>query len=242
MLRRHRRKYPTPCRGICRHTDGSPRVLLDPDVAADINAVLRRFPSTTSTVPAPAVDYRAVVSCPVREQLIARAYLRSPMFSRAALPSYRAFRLDTQRQFDLLTRPAGRGGVGLDVRITSEDPYEDAVEMIADLRRGRLDIFSTAACGNPHPWLSDDDNDMFRAVHDVFGHAAAGRGFDRHGEEAAWLKHVRIYSPAARSALTAETRGQSSVVFAGLAEGFPVQKLIRLPRRFTDPAQFSVAR
>jgi hypothetical protein len=71
---------------------------------------------------------------------------------------------------------------------------------------------------------------MFRAVHDVFGHAATGRGFDRHGEEAAWLSHIRMYSPAARPAVTTETRGQNSVLNFGSRPGtFPEQKVVTLP-------------
>ena len=101
------------------------------------------------------------------------------------------------------------GGLGITVRVVDEDPYPDAESMVADVRQRRLKVWASSATGNPHPYLSDGENDMFRAVHDVFGHAAAGRGFDPHGEEAAWLKHSGMYSPLARRALTTETRGQN---------------------------------
>ena len=53
-------------------------------------------------------------------------------------------------------------------------------------------------------------NDVFRAVHDYFGHAKEGSGFRSDGEENAWRSHASMYSPLARLALTSETRGQNS--------------------------------
>lgn len=54
-------------------------------------------------------------------------------------------------------------------------------------------------------------NDLFRAVHDAFGHAAYGNPFFRApGEERAWVLHSGMYSPEARKAMTSETRGQNS--------------------------------
>ena len=53
-------------------------------------------------------------------------------------------------------------------------------------------------------------NDVFRVVHDYFGHAKEGVGFRAAGEENAWRAHWAMYSPEARKALTSETRGQNS--------------------------------
>jgi hypothetical protein len=53
-------------------------------------------------------------------------------------------------------------------------------------------------------------NDLFRAVHDVFGHGMEGAGFRAQGEENAWQAHARLYSGSALGALTSETRGQNS--------------------------------
>lgn len=58
-------------------------------------------------------------------------------------------------------------------------------------------------------------NDVFRIVHDYFGHGSEGHGFGPMGEENAWLKHSQMYSPEARKALTTETRGQNSWVNYG---------------------------
>jgi len=58
-------------------------------------------------------------------------------------------------------------------------------------------------------------NDVFRAVHDVFGHAKHGVGFRAGGEENAFQAHARMYSPEALPAVTSETRGQNSWVNFG---------------------------
>ncbi|MFI5912361.1 hypothetical protein [Dactylosporangium sp. NPDC051541] len=179
-------------------------------------------------------DPRAVTSDARTGRRIAAAYLAGPVADPAAVPSYRALRAETAAQFEFLTRPRARGGLGVDVRVEPADPYPDAVAMMADLLdRGRLRVYSTAAGGNPHPYLSADDNDMFRAVHDAFGHAATGRGFDRHGEEAAWRKHATMYSPLARPAMTTETRGQTcTFIYHFQGARFPEQKMFLLPARF----------
>lgn len=58
-------------------------------------------------------------------------------------------------------------------------------------------------------------NDLFRVVHDYFGHVKEGVGFRADGEENAWRAHAAMYSPEARRAMTTETRGQNSWVNYG---------------------------
>ena len=53
-------------------------------------------------------------------------------------------------------------------------------------------------------------NDLFRAVHDAFGHGLEGAGFRADGEENAWQAHVRLFTGSAVAAITSETRGQNS--------------------------------
>jgi hypothetical protein len=53
-------------------------------------------------------------------------------------------------------------------------------------------------------------NDLFRAVHDAFGHGIEGSGFRAQGEENAWQAHIRLFTGPARGAITTETRGQNS--------------------------------
>ena len=54
------------------------------------------------------------------------------------------------------------------------------------------------------------ENDLFRAVHDAFGHGLEGAGFRAQGEENAWQAHARLFTGPALGALTSETRGQNS--------------------------------
>lgn len=58
-------------------------------------------------------------------------------------------------------------------------------------------------------------NDVFRIVHDMFGHFKEGHGFRATGEENAWRSHSGMYSDLARPAMTSETRGQNSWVNFG---------------------------
>jgi hypothetical protein len=53
-------------------------------------------------------------------------------------------------------------------------------------------------------------NDLFRAVHDMFGHGLEGAGFRARGEENAWQAHIRLFTGSAIGAITSETRGQNS--------------------------------
>jgi len=62
-------------------------------------------------------------------------------------------------------------------------------------------------------------NDIFRAVHDYFGHIKEGVGFRANGEENAWRAHSAMYSDEARKAMTSETRGQNSWVNFGPESG-----------------------
>jgi len=58
-------------------------------------------------------------------------------------------------------------------------------------------------------------NDVFRIVHDIFGHIKEGVGFRADGEENAWQQHAAMYSDQALPAVTTELRGQNSWVNFG---------------------------
>jgi hypothetical protein len=174
---------------------------------------------------------------------IAKDYMAAPSFDRLAIPSYRALADETKRQFDFMTRPTNQGGLGISVDVTKTDPYtklsKDGQRELPDpkgmrddvLNNRHISVLSTQTTGG-HPLLTNDENDMFRAVHDVFGHAATGRAFDAHGEEAAYRSHASMFSPLARVAMTTETRGQNSANnYGGLPRGeFVEQKITALPR------------
>jgi hypothetical protein len=162
---------------------------------------------------------------------IAAAYAALPVLAvdGATRRAFAAFRDEVRKQFAFLTEV-----LRIDVSTSARDPYGSVEEMVADLRDGRLVVLATTTTGS-HPWLGDDDNDMFRAVHDVFGHSLIGRGFDRHGEEAAWAVHSQMFPGPARHALTTETRGQSAAMIESIGAAFAVQKVGLLPPGFTSP-------
>lgn len=58
-------------------------------------------------------------------------------------------------------------------------------------------------------------NDVFRIVHDYFGHVKEGTSFGPKGEETAYRIHKQMFSPKAQKALATETRGQNSWVNYG---------------------------
>lgn len=118
------------------------------------------------------------------------------------------------------------------------DPYQgNPWNSIRDLRTNqRMGVFATeAGFGSGVTDLNTDDspmladtgiqwpygsmqgpkkrvlaNDLFRAVHDAFGHSMEGAGFRARGEENAWQAHIRLYKGLAVGAVTSETRGQNS--------------------------------
>jgi len=177
-----------------------------------------------------------VVNLP-QAQRIASDYLKAPSYDKAAEPSYRALAEETSRQFDFMTKSRRKGGMGMDVEVTKHDPYQkpsgapDPAGMMKDVQEhNRIKVLSTESTGG-HPFLSNDQNDQFRAVHDVFGHSATGRAFDPHGEEAAFRSHYAMFSPKARPAMASETRGQNAANnYGGLPKGsFVEQKVVTLP-------------
>lgn len=150
-----------------------------------------------------------------------------PQQSDQTRASYEALRQETNAQYDFMTKPKEEGGLGIQVEVTPDDPYAHPEDMAADLREGRIKVFSSATTG-VHDYLSEEENDRLRAVHDVFGHGAIGRGFSRHGEEASWRSHRQMYSEAAQEALASEFRGKnSSVVWRG---EFPENRLVGVPK------------
>ena len=90
-------------------------------------------------------------------------------------------------------------------------------EMMADVHGNKhLYVFQG---GDPHDFLNRMDkasglneNEKFRAVHDLLGHAIYGNQFGPKGEEIAYAVHGQMYSPLARLAMASETRGQNSLV------------------------------
>lgn len=173
------------------------------------------------------MDYSKITADPVRGPEIGQMYLdASPFITKLARFAYMGFTIQVERQFQTLTSP---NGYGLDVVFQEEDPYPNAEAMFEDINLNRrLRVYMTSE-DQSHPLLNRHANDMFRAVHDYHGHYQTGRGFDRHGEEAAWVRHSQMFTGLARRAMTTETRGQSSALCWLTSPEFPPQKAVLLP-------------
>lgn len=109
------------------------------------------------------------------------------------------------------------------------EPYKNSSEMVQDVNQNKhlfykptegafgegekpLDNLMLAPSGlEEFPTM----NDVFRAVHDFFGHAKEGHQFGPKGEFNAWREHSSMYSEAAQGALAAETLAQNSWVNFG---------------------------
>lgn len=192
---------------------------------------------------APRQSFRSVIAHPDMTNRVANAYDSLPEHDKSAEGSFRAMREDTNRQFEFMTAARKHGGMGMNFEVSPHDPYPGVTgpaDMMRDVRENnRIKVMSTATTGG-HPFFSDEENDRFRGVHDVFGHAGTGRGFDRHGEEAAFLSHRTMFSPAARPALASETRGQNSSFIKN--GDFGPQKIALLPRTLQLPVNPVVGR
>jgi GNAT superfamily N-acetyltransferase len=173
------------------------------------------------------IDYQKTVANRARAERIAAAYDELPTVEEEAFPAYTALATEVEAQFDYMTKT-----MGIKVEFVADDPYKTSREMFADVSKGVLKVLSTASTGS-HPFLSDEQNDKFRAVHDFFGHAATGRGFGQDGEESAWVHHSQMFTETARGALTTETRGQNSW-YNSRGKVFAEQKVALLPKEFWE--------
>jgi hypothetical protein len=205
----------------------------------------RRYVRSQLGLDLPETDFSRVAISRTASKRIGKAYDRMPSFDPRAVPAYRAMREETMRQYEHMTKPVRKGGMGLDVEITPHDPYgatgthKIINELRSDVREGKVKALSTATTGG-HPFFTNDENDAFRAVHDVFGHLGSGRGVDMHGEEAAFQKHASMFSPLARKAMANETRGQNASLH--LHGDFPEQKVGILGDAMESPQFASIGR
>lgn len=112
------------------------------------------------------------------------------------------------------------------VIFTADDPYMKSADLFADIERGTMRVYTK---GEKHPLLTEEENAIFRAVHDFFGHYQARGNFQPAGELAAWRAHSRMFSAVARRALNTETIAQVAVYFFGSKpKTFAQQKAVLL--------------
>ena len=182
------------------------------------------------------IDYTKVVADKVRAARIADAYDALPKVDPKAYPAYQQFAREIEDQYEYLTKE-----LGVKVKFVNKDPYKNSAEMMADVEKNNtLKVFKTSSTES-HPFLSNEQNDKFRAIHDYFGHGSTGRGFAQDGEEAAWIAHSRMFSRPARAAMTTETRGQNSW-YNTRGKKFAEQKVALLPEEFWDVPEDELVR
>lgn len=179
-------------------------------------------------------DWRAIENPTEREKAIGAAFAAAKSDPNDPLvkQAYADLVSQTGEQWHLLTDPKADGGFGVHVDFVSPEqikagystglpdkeglnPYPTAQAQRDDLvNNGHLAIASIADYPEAaHPLLDSSrggEYDMFRAVHDSFGHAAIGADFTRHGEYEAWTHHASMFYGAARQAASTELTGENS--------------------------------
>jgi hypothetical protein len=160
--------------------------------------------------------------------------------------SYDALKRESLEQFNFLKDK----GVKFQPWKGEGQPYADSAEMMKDVRDNKhLYFFQGGDLPEDHPLAERAPgtpytyNDVFRAVHDYFGHTKEGVGFGPRGEENAWRSHSQMYSEAARPAMTTETRGQNSWVNFGPHGDFnranPTKTIYAEQKATTLPPEFT---
>lgn len=137
----------------------------------------------------------------------------------AVKKSYTALANEVRKQWDYATKEMG---MKFEPWTKEGQPYANSKEMVDDVRNNKHLYFFQGGDIKPESPMAKVDsttgltyNDMFRAVHDLFGHAAHGFEFGPKGEENAYLVHRQMFPEEAIPALTSETRGQNSWVNFG---------------------------
>lgn len=186
-------------------------------------------------------------------------------------PLYGQLATETRRQYEMIVA----AGLEIEPWRGNGQPYASGRDLIRRvLATGRLYIYLTSVGHGPAERRVDDDdhplrkyagveaggvplmhNDLFRAVHDLFGHVMPGNGFDVQGEFCATYSHQRMYSRAVHPVLFSETIGQICWFFYGphlldrwgiqarrgnpgyvrlASRPYPIQKATALPSRLLE--------
>ena len=153
-----------------------PRVRREPN--SDIRSGAQNYNQSTGFPPIKENFY-----IPVNESMgrqIADAYDALPKVDNSpeTFAAYAALGIEIQAQWDYATRDLG---IVFDPWTQDGQPYANSQEMVDDIANNKHLSYYTG--GQEHPFLSHKGedgitlNDKFRAVHDLFGHAAEGYGF-----------------------------------------------------------------
>jgi hypothetical protein len=153
---------------------------------------------------------------PLAGKTMAKVYEQLPKNDPGAKAAYDALNNEVAAQYKALQ------DAGFKFEYTDSDPYKSSRDMMQDVQQNRtLKVFKTQG-DQQHPYMTPEQNDKFRAVHDLLAHAGEGHQFGPTGEENAYRVHASTLSPLAQRALATETRGQNSWVNFGPFSNRPV--------------------
>lgn len=143
--------------------------------------------------------------------------------------SYGALSREVMAQYDEMVR----NGLKAEPWEQDGEPYANSLEMMDDVQQNNHMWFFRTENGfgevegiaGDHPMLAMTGvslngrelllNDVFRIVHDYFGHTQNGFQFGPRGEYNAYKEHAAMFSEAAQGALAAETLAQNAWVNYG---------------------------
>lgn len=150
---------------------------------------------------------------------VGEAYMARPDFEGKYVSSWKTLAKHNAKMYkQVLTR--------IGVEFTDKDPYQDFDQMKEDVEE--TGVLKTYTGHSEHPVWSEEDNWLFRTVHDAVIHLAGkGHPFTLRGELGAYNRHYKIAPHAARDALFTEIVGQVCA-FHYLGEKFAPQKVCKL--------------
>lgn len=96
----------------------------------------------------------------------------------------------------------------VDVKFTSDEPYDSASEMKRKVKETGVMYINTDHSDNLNNGWSEKDNWIFRAVHDYIVHIGGDHDFSLRGEIGAFNTHAKIAPPDAIPVLFSEVVAQ----------------------------------
>jgi hypothetical protein len=178
---------------------------------------------------------------------VADHFDRAPLFACDSALSrlYDRFKRENLQQYQVVLD----AGIAVEPWLRPGQPYRGSAELRAAVRNtGVLHVYLTSSghgtepAPREHPMLAPSGveaggvpfthNDVFRAVHDIFGHVMFGHDFSPRGEFRAAFTHLRMYPGAVHPVLFTEHLAQICWFFFGPHAGerrYPPQKVVRLP-------------
>lgn len=161
---------------------------------------------------------------------------------------YDRFKRENLQQYQVVID----AGVVVRPWLAAGQPYRGSAELRASVRTtGELYVYLTSSGHGPgpvdgfHPMLEPSGivadgtelshNDVFRVVHDAFGHVMSGRGFSARGEFGAAFCHMGMYSEDVHPVLFTEQIAQICWFFFGPRSAerrYPPQKVFEFPGHY----------